>query len=380
MSANLDLLIIGAGPAGLSTALHLVRQDPGWAGRMRVLDGSAHPRHKLCGGGVTPFGMQILSDLGLPDPLPIPHARVEDARFVHGNRTIHYRGNPAFLVFHRKEFDHYLAREAQARGVVLCEQETVRQIEPGAQGVQVTTSRGSYQVPAVVGADGSKGLSRQVVARRAAQRSRSPQRIRVARLLEVVSPASESDSQFTEQYAIFDYSHVRQHLQGYVWDFPTRVGGAAHFSRGVYDSRVAARREKARLPGLFNQALETMGTDPDSVQIEGHPIHWFSPRNRFAIPRLLLVGDAAGAEPLFGEGIAPALGYGRVAAASIQQAFERQDFSFNDYRRHILFSSLGAYLLLRWWVAWWSYRLGGSPLFMKAMWKIGRGLAALRGV
>jgi flavin-dependent dehydrogenase len=70
------LIIIGAGPAGLSTALHLLRIDPAWADRLVVLDRAAHPRHKLCGGGVTRLGLGYLRGLGLPDPLPIPHAPV----------------------------------------------------------------------------------------------------------------------------------------------------------------------------------------------------------------------------------------------------------------------------------------------------------------
>jgi len=61
--------------------------------------------------------------------------------------------------------------------------------------------------------------------------------------------------------------------------------------------------------------------------VDGHPIHCFSPRNRFSMPRLLLVGDAAGVDPLFGEGIAPALAYGQVAAAALMEAFTQADFS-----------------------------------------------------
>ena len=93
--------------------------------------------------------------------------------------------------------------------------------------------------------------------------------------------------------------------------------------------------------------------------------------------RLVLVGDAAGAEPLFGEGIAPALGYGKVAAEAVADSFNTQDFSFNDYKRRVLVSRLGAYMLLRWYVAWWSYRLSDRPWFMHIMWTIGRVLAAL---
>jgi flavin-dependent dehydrogenase len=100
--------------------------------------------------------------------------------------------------------------------------------------------------------------------------------------------------------------------------------------------------------------------------------------NQFSANRILLVGDAAGADPLLGEGIAPALGYGKVAANTIQSAFDHGDFSFSDYRRRILSSRLGHYLLIRWWTAWWTYRLSGHTWFMKVIWTIGRGFAAVK--
>jgi flavin-dependent dehydrogenase len=48
-----DTLIVGSGPAGSSTALHLVQKDPAWAERILVVDKAVHPREKLCGGGIT---------------------------------------------------------------------------------------------------------------------------------------------------------------------------------------------------------------------------------------------------------------------------------------------------------------------------------------
>lgn len=53
----MDILIIGSGPAGMSTALHLVQTDPAWAERILVIDRATHPRQKLCGGGLTRPGL-----------------------------------------------------------------------------------------------------------------------------------------------------------------------------------------------------------------------------------------------------------------------------------------------------------------------------------
>ena len=368
-----DLLIIGAGPAGLSTALHLIHQNPGWAERMILLDKAAHPRHKLCAGGMTRYGLELLQDLNISVPLPIPQAMVDEARFALGQRTIHLRGRPMFVVFNREEFDDCLAKIARERGVVIHENEGAKQLTIDDEGVTVTTSRGLYRAKAVVGADGSRGIVRRAL-------KREKERTRVARLLETATPAPETAPQFTKNYAQFDFTGVRSDLQGYTWDFPSRVAGKPHFNRGVYDSRVSRSRAKAILPHVLNGALREMGTDPATTKIEGHPIHWFSPQNRFSVRRILLVGDAAGADPLFGEGIGPALGYGKVAAEALQLAYAKGDFTLKHYRRRILGSKLGFYLLLRWAAAWWSYRLSGRPWFMNTIWSIGRGLAAINNV
>jgi len=72
---------------------------------------------------------------------------------------------------------------------------------------------------------------------------------------------------------------------------------------------------------------------------------------------VLLAGDAAGADALFGEGISIALGYGGLAAQAIKQAFTRQDFSFREYRKTILNSELGKALQRRTWLAKLYYRV-----------------------
>jgi flavin-dependent dehydrogenase len=365
---TVDVIIAGAGPAGLSVALHLIRQDPSWAERLLVLEKTVHPRHKLCGGGMTRLGLQVLKDLGFELPLPLPQAPVDDIRLVYRNRTLHVRGKPQFVVFHRMELDAYLAAEARQRGVRICENEAVKDFQVDENGVRVDTEQGAYRAQVLVGADGSKGVLR-------AYFNRMERRSRTARLLETFHSAQIGDSLFRERYALFDFTPVDRELQGYFWDFPAYIQGQPFFNRGIYDARMVSVRPKAVLPGLLRQELEAL--DVTLGEIQGHPIHWFSPSGRFSLPRLLLVGDAAGVDPLFGEGIAPALAYGLPAAQAITEALARRNFSFRDYRRRVLSAPVGRYLLLRWAVAWGCYRMSFFPWFMHFVWSLGSALAAL---
>jgi len=370
VEASCDLLIIGAGPAGISTALHLIQLDPTWRERLLVLEKAAHPRPKLCGGGLTHSGLQILGDLGFELPLPLPHEDIQDVQLAYSGRTIHVRGKPQFAVFHRPELDAYLADQARQKGVTILENQPVEKLAVESQGVVVATPGGLFRSRAVVGADGSKGVTQRYV-----NRGRGGKR--VARLLEVHAPGSGAAPAFAEQSAYFEFTPLGDRLQGYFWEFPFRLGGQPAFNYGVYDARLARWRPKADLPRVLSKSMAERCGYPQDCKLESHPINLFRPRNRFAVPRLLLVGDAAGADPLFGEGIAPALRYGQVAARTLQGAFEQEEFSFRNYRRDVLASDLGRYLLLRWAVAWWGYRLGWSSLFMHSLWTFGDILARL---
>src|SRR5439155_12264715 len=57
------------------------------------------------------------------------------------------------------------------------------------------------------------------------------------------------------------------------------------------------------------------------------PIRTWWPRSVTASPRALLVGDAAGVDPLMGEGISFAVEYGQLAAEALERAHAIGDWS-----------------------------------------------------
>lgn len=367
---EVDLLIIGCGPAGLSTALHLVKQDASWIDRMVLIEKTRHPRPKLCAGGVTSIGLETLRDLGLHLPLPIPSVAVEEAHLIYEDSTIRVKGHPIFMVYNRIEFDAFLYQYTRKQGIAIYENEEVQAIREKPQKMEVTTSKNKYLARVVVGADGSKGITRRLV-------KKPTSKGRVARLLETIFPAQGNEAPFSENFATFSFTPNQQNLQGYYWEFPSFVNNQPHFNRGIYDSRCVSVRERADLPSIFTNQIKNDNKNQSDVSLQGHPIHWFHPRNRLAIPHILLVGDAAGVDPLFGEGIGPALAYGKLAAEELKYAFQYQEFSFRQYKRRLWTSSLGRYLLYRWIIARLSYQFSGNPLFMKTLWQVGKVAATL---
>jgi flavin-dependent dehydrogenase len=369
-SKNIDLIIIGSGPAGLSTALHLVQNDQGWNQRMIILEKDSHPRPKLCGGGLTRFGQKILRDLAIQLPLPIPQARVENIHIIFQKRAILVHGKPQFIVYHRPDFDHFLAQKAQHRGVQIQQNEEVESLEVMPDHVKVTTNRGDYQAKIVVGAEGSSGIVRKLLKDRTSHS-------KIARTLEVRTSGDHNSSRFTKQAAIFDFTGLKKNLKGYFWDFPSYVNGKPSLNLGVYDSSMVKRDRRAGLSEILNKGLISSGVDPAGANVQSAPIHLFHPNNPMSKPRICLVGDAAGVDVLFGEGIGPSLGYGKTASVEINKAFQSGNFNFQNYRQNVLLSPVGRYLLIRWVVAGYLYHLGHLPGFTHALWTVAQILARI---
>jgi flavin-dependent dehydrogenase len=124
---------------------------------------------------------------------------------------------------------------------------------------------------------------------------------------------------------------------------------------GIYDTNILAGEKRPQLREPLAREMSRLGFDLDDYEIKGHPIRWFSPENQMSMPRVLLVGDAAGADPLFGEGISIALGYGALAAREIGESFQRNEFSFNGFKQRVLRSALGQTLIARWIIAYIVY-------------------------
>ena len=222
------------------------------------------------------------------------------------------------------------------------------------------TDQGEYRAAAVVGADGSNSLVRRFVIPHEATHT--------ARLLEIVTEPRPEQSFHVQATSYFDFLYVPQGILGYSWDFPALENGQPVRVRGIYDSNVHPVKTDISLQAALADEFGRHGYRLAEYKLEGHPLRWFEPKSAFSAAHVLLAGDAAGADALFGEGISIALGYGELAARAIQEAFLSKDFSFRDYRRIILRSELGKSLRRRTWMAKLFYRLR-SRLIQALVWR-----------
>ena len=313
---------------------------------MLVLEKEHHPREKLCGGALVPEGERLLSDLGLS--VSVPYVRVRETRMNFQELTLSSKQDSMFLVTRRDEFDAWLSASARKRGAQVHEGEPVTSIDLGSDGVTVTTSHGEYNARALVGADGSTGMVRRAVGLQ--------DRGRVARLLEALTPEPLSAPEFQEQFANFDFTPMTSGLQGYYWEFPSLIDGEPFMNRGVFDSRIISQRPRADLKAILAESMAARDRSLADYELKGHPLRWFDPNSAFNRPNVLLVGDAAGADPMVGEGISTAIAYGKLASEIIVEAFASADYSFESYRDRLVRSPLGNNLLRKLMIAGVIYR------------------------
>lgn len=368
-----DIIIVGGGPGGLSTALHLQKIAPHLASRVLILEKEHYPRFKLCAGGLTTDAETILQRLGL-DVSEVPHADVDNIHFDFEAKGLRIRipKRHALRVIRRNEFDNWLAEKVQKTGIEIREGVTVKSIIPGSDQVIIETDQGTFHAQILVGADGSNGTTRRSIF------PKDP--VYTARVLEVIAPSVPHRPPGTspnfgeigggrEGVAYFEFSPVPNNIAGYVWDFPTQINGEAMRCWGIYDTNILANGQRPQLKETLAKEMRRLGYDLNEYEIKGYPIRCYSPENQMSIPRVLLVGDAAGADPLFGEGISIALGYGAVAAREIHESIQRNEFSFGGYRRRVVRSALGQTLIARWIIAYIIYPIKWK-WFQVLLWRI----------
>ena len=362
VSDHYQIIIIGGGPAGVATALHLQLRNPALAADTLLIEAQEYPRDKLCGGGMTVHGDEQLHRLGIE--LDVPEVTIDQLAFRLNGRDFTVRHNGAMRIYHRYELDKALAEKATERGLCLHTGERLQDLTVTADGVRVTTNKGTYTAAVVVGADGTNSTVRRKAGFESSQST--------ARLLSVVTPVDgDADPLWQTRTALFDFTCVTRGVQGYTWDFPTYRNGQAHMNRGIFDSGIAPRQQglpRGNLKTTFDDWLAERGVTLADEQLKGHPVRWFNPQTTFARPRVLLAGDAAGVDTLFAEGISYAMEYGEIAAMTLDEAFAQQDFRFRQYRERLISHRLGRLLARRATFANAFYRYKFPPMWATFWW------------
>ncbi|MFI9586599.1 geranylgeranyl reductase family protein [Streptomyces sp. NPDC052236] len=341
-----EVVVVGAGPAGCSTAYHLALRGH----QVVLLDRAAFPRDKTCAGAVTPAGVRLLAGMGVCNRLPGAQS-IEGVTVSMGppgsRRSREFRYGPATeaaghcgLVVPRTVLDEAIASRAEAVGATFHERVLVHglvRVGDAVEGVEVSTGQETTTLRArvVVVADGAASpLARQ--AQLAAPDGRIGHGISAS--FDAVNGLGSNLHFFLPLVdPIADPAQSR--LPAYGWIFPAGPG-RANIGVGVAD-----RWPADRLAALFTRFVDELRTALPGFSV-ARPLDsarrarlnfGFDPHRSWA-PGTLVVGDAAGLiNPATGEGISFALESGKIAAEVIDaQLTAKQPTDLSHYANRLI--------------------------------------------
>jgi geranylgeranyl reductase family protein len=275
-----DVLVVGGGPAGSTTAWRLA--DAGAS--VLLVDKARFPRDKPCGGGVTARAARACP----VDVSPVVEEEVDlvELRFRYRDAVVRRASRPVIRMTQRRRLDAFLLDAAREKGVEVREGETIDVADAPAD--------------VVVGADGANGTT--------------------ARALGlgdgiVHGVAYEGNVAYArigrERYARRAVVEFADIPGGYGWVFAK----GDHVNVGVGAWQSEGPRIREHLAGV----CRAHGLAPSELDaLRGHRLPMRRPGTRIATERALLVGDAAGLiDPVSGDGMYECFISSRLAADAI---------------------------------------------------------------
>lgn len=343
-----DLVIVGGGPAGSSTALHLVREERVVPERVLVLDKARFPREKPCAGAISQLGVDALARIGVA--IGVPYVEMRGVRVL-AKDAVGETFAPMGVVVRRSEFDAHLLAQARRDGVVVRDGDALVGIERITGGFALTTKSGARVTTRLVAAaDGAGSTTRKLLGIKEPERK--------GHLYVLETEPAPGDEGCARGLVDFDLTVLDDGLQGYYWDFPTVIGGTPHVSRGIYHANLTPSSD---VKASLGRALGLRGVDIGKVKLKPFSTRPFVPGSTTWIRGVVLVGEAAGIDQTTGEGIAQAIAMGGMAARHLARAMREHAMNFEEYAREVFDSVVGRHLLQSAWLAKRVYGRFGLP-------------------
>jgi geranylgeranyl reductase family protein len=328
-----DVIVVGAGPAGATTATALARQGHD----VLLIDRHTFPRDKICGDAISQGCIRIMNSLGMESKIKTAVARGEFYQ-LDGMRLVGPSGHTLHAGFNHGQngeksyvapriyFDAVIQQHAVDSGASFLQAEVKEPIIKGGQVTGVLARQNgetkAHRARIVVGADGVTSTVMRAL------RPEPKQHVDKHRAVALRAYIKGLEL-YPHEVEFFLYDEI---LPGYAWIFPAGddvanigLGMRLDRFRGLKKNLKMMLQEFLEMPAIRERAAN--GTDLHDVAI------WqlsFGSQKRLqhAYDGALLVGDAAGfINPLTGGGIHNALISGILAADTIDEAMRAGDFS-----------------------------------------------------
>lgn len=321
-----DVIVVGAGPAGATAAKVL-----GEAGASTLLiDKSAFPRDKPCGGGISARALARFAYLN-EAVSKIPTNWISKVHFESpaGHVVDYQSSEPLYLMIRRCEFDHALFMLARPK-VEVASGALVRKINYEPEYVSVTTDAGEYRARMIIGCDGANS----VVARASGLRTGT---VQSDYAIDMMEETPREELRTAERDRMYIYYRIRSHYgYGYVFPKATHLNVGIGFKLDYYLSNL--RGEHYGHHQRFVSELKSsqlLSGESNRANFRAFPLPISGPLPRTYSDRVLLAGDAGGfVNALTAEGIYYAMVSGEIAARRALESIRSRDFSSDRLRSY----------------------------------------------
>src|SRR5262245_3330700 len=295
-----DAVVVGAGPAGSTTAFHLARGGA----RVLLADKATFPRDKPCGGGLTHRALRLLPCS--IDPVVEEEVDIFELGLGYRRRFVRRTDEPMVVMTQRRRLDAFLVEQAREAGA-----EVREGVKVGLSPLTVDGTRIDSAV--VIGADGVNGVT-------AKHLGLATHEHEVA--LEANVPYGTVSRARYARRAVVEFGIVPG---GYGWVFPK----GDHVNVGVGGWLHQGPRLRDHLARLCHEH----GIPADALtETRGYRLPLRRPRSSPYRERTALVGDAAGlVDPVSGDGIYEALLSAKLAAAAALDVIAGRAADFGTY-------------------------------------------------
>ncbi|MDZ4846141.1 MAG: geranylgeranyl reductase family protein [Chitinophagales bacterium] len=340
-----DILILGAGPAGITTAMFLAKAGI----QPLVVDKAVFPRDKVCGDALSgkvvdvlkKLDERILHQLEL-EPMQVgsygvtfiaPNLKTLRVPFRAKNEQS--KTAPGFIA-KRIDFDDFLVRFAKEQYNIEVKEETeLTEFEYRDNHWHCSDKKKSLTIKAklVLVADGAQS----VFARHVAGIEVEPEHYCAGIRAYYTGVKNMDKENFIELFFLDEL------LPGYLWIFPL-PNNQANVGLGVRSDKISKRKMnlKELLPAVINQYPQLKERFADAKlegTIKGFGLPLGSKKRKISGDGYLLTGDAASLiDPFTGEGIGNAMFSGMFAAQQAVACLKQNDFSvkfITDYDKKV---------------------------------------------
>ena len=335
-----DIIILGAGPGGIATALKLDKLGV----KCTVLDKAVFPRDKVCGDGISgkvtyaykQIDPTIFDEFKQRNDLKLscwgvqfilPKDRTMTITIPTNLKTIDFEAHEKAEAFISKRinFDNFLVEKAkQCPNITLVEGVDIQEFEALEDGFLLKNKKGEnlYECRLLIAADGALSKFAKQFGNIHKENEHHVGAIRAY----YTGLKNEDEHNFLELH------YLKEFFPGYLWIFPLPNGGA-NVGAGMRTDKISEKRVnlKTELDRILREHPRFKDRFKNAVledKVVGFPLPLGSKKRKISGKNFMLIGDAAAIiDPLTGEGIGNATISGIFAAEQAAKCLAANDFS-----------------------------------------------------